>query len=336
MECPDKSAFVEERIDKILTQYRESPRLLAIIRQDVEQIADAVIETCEIPSKFDILDATGDQLTIIGRQLGWPRCHCIKVASNNTAAATLNLNGFGAIPILSPTGKALVEGDLSGIATLIYTGTSWAMAASKSLFPTNVATFSTPGTTNWTVPDGVFKARVRVWGGGGGGGGGAPSAGLSYAGTGGGGGGYAEAVVSVTPGTVIPVTVGAGGTAGPTQSAGGTGGTSSFGAVLSATGGTRGVYEPASGTQERAGGMGSGPGLNLRAGNGGIVVRDGNTGNALGGPGGNAAGGGGQGGVLSSAAPSSGVAPGGGGGGAGGPGAFAGGPGGAGLVIIEF
>ncbi|NSZ57759.1 DUF2612 domain-containing protein [Agrobacterium tumefaciens] len=79
MECPDKSAFVEERIDRILTQYRESPNLLSIIRQDLEQIADAVIETCEIPSKFDILDAVGDQLTIIGRQLGWPRCHCICV-----------------------------------------------------------------------------------------------------------------------------------------------------------------------------------------------------------------------------------------------------------------
>lgn len=79
MECPEKSAFVEERIDRILTQYRESPNLLAIIRQDLEQIADAVVETCEIPSKFDILDATGDQLTIIGRQLGWPRCHCICV-----------------------------------------------------------------------------------------------------------------------------------------------------------------------------------------------------------------------------------------------------------------
>lgn len=260
----------------------------------------------------------------------------LKIATNNTGPATLNLNGLGAVPIVSSTGKALVEGDLVGVVTLIYTGTSWAMAASNSLFPTNTVSFSVPGTSNWTVPDGCFKARVRLWAGGGGGGGGAPSAGVSYAGTGGGGGGYAEAVVSVTPGSVIPVTVGAGGTAGPAQSAGGTGGTSSFGAVLSATGGTRGVYEPASGTQERAGGMGSGPGLNLRAGNGGIVVRDGNTGNALGGPGGNAAGGGGQGGVLSSAAPSNGAAPGGGGGGAGGPGGFAGGAGAPGLVIIEF
>ncbi len=79
MECPDKTAFVEERIDRIITQYRESPNLLSIIRQDLGQIADAVIETCEIPSKFDILNAVGDQLTIIGRQLGWPRCHCICV-----------------------------------------------------------------------------------------------------------------------------------------------------------------------------------------------------------------------------------------------------------------
>ena len=79
MNCPDKPSFVEERVNRILTQYRESPNLLAIIRQDLEQIADAALAACEIPSKFDILDAVGDQLTILGKQLGWPRCHCICV-----------------------------------------------------------------------------------------------------------------------------------------------------------------------------------------------------------------------------------------------------------------
>lgn len=68
---------MEERVNRILTQYRESPKLLAIIRHDLGQIAEAANAACEIPSKFDIIDAVGDQLTILGKQLGWPRCHCI-------------------------------------------------------------------------------------------------------------------------------------------------------------------------------------------------------------------------------------------------------------------
>lgn len=79
MECPSKAELIEERIDRILTQYRESPNLIGILRHDLGQIADAALAACEIPSRFDILDATGDQLTIIGKQLGWPREHCICV-----------------------------------------------------------------------------------------------------------------------------------------------------------------------------------------------------------------------------------------------------------------
>lgn len=79
MDCPNLSGFVEERMDRVLTQYRESPNLLALIRKDLEQIAESVVATCAIPSKFDILDAVGDQLTILGKLLGWPREHCICV-----------------------------------------------------------------------------------------------------------------------------------------------------------------------------------------------------------------------------------------------------------------
>lgn len=79
MDCPSATEFVESRIDRILTQYRESPKLLAIIREDIGQIAEAALAACDIPSKFDIFDAVGDQLTILGKQLGWPREHCICV-----------------------------------------------------------------------------------------------------------------------------------------------------------------------------------------------------------------------------------------------------------------
>lgn len=79
MNCPSASEFVEARLNRVLTQYRESPNLLAMIRHDIGQMAEAMAAGCEIPSKFDILDAVGDQLTILGRQLGWPREHCICV-----------------------------------------------------------------------------------------------------------------------------------------------------------------------------------------------------------------------------------------------------------------
>lgn len=79
MECPDKAVIVEERIDRILTQYRESPNLLGIIRHDLEQIADIIVAACDLPSEFDIDTAVGDQLTLVGKRLGWPRCHCICV-----------------------------------------------------------------------------------------------------------------------------------------------------------------------------------------------------------------------------------------------------------------
>lgn len=111
MYCDDRAGLVEERIDRILTQYRESPNLLGIIRHDLGQIADIIIAAngsrglvadvlsddsnvlfdtqqivapdpdCPsspgIPEKFNIYTAVGDQLTIIGKWLGFPRCHCI-------------------------------------------------------------------------------------------------------------------------------------------------------------------------------------------------------------------------------------------------------------------
>lgn len=75
-----------------------------------------------------------------------------------------------------------------------------------------------PGTRSWAVPEGVSKIRAFVVGGGG------------Y--DQGSGGGYEEKLIDVTPGQVLSYTVGA-----PGVSAAKTGGTSSFGGVISATGG---------------------------------------------------------------------------------------------------
>jgi hypothetical protein len=123
---------------------------------------------------------------------------------------------------------------------------------------------------NFTVPTGVTKLKVRLWGDGAGSGAcvGAPSAGGP-----GSAGGYAEGVLTVTPGQVIPFTVGQGGTpgvvvAGPAPSSGGNGSGSTFG-PLSATGGTGGLGGNGGiVTSVQNGGVGSGGYLNVTGGTG--------------------------------------------------------------------
>jgi len=102
--------------------------------------------------------------------------------------------------------------------------------------------FRTSGTFTFTVPAGVTSVIVEVWGGGGGGG-------LRD----GGSGGYVKGDISVTPGEVISVTVGSGGSAGSqtTFSAGGNGGASSFKSIV-AGGGVGSDYSGGGGTSGTA------------------------------------------------------------------------------------
>ena len=94
----------------------------------------------------------------------------------------------------------------------------------------NMQVFTTNGT--FTVPTNVTRIKVELWGGGGGGGKGNSS---GWNGGGGGAGGYAFNNFNVLPGTNFPVTVGIGGT----NTAAGT--FSSFGTLISATGGGAGT-----------------------------------------------------------------------------------------------
>lgn len=97
--------------------------------------------------------------------------------------------------------------------------------------------FTTSGT--WTVPAGVTRARVTVIGGGGGG----AAWSASTNGQPGGGGGIAIGIFTVTPGSSIVVTIGAGGVGGlGNTNVGTSGASSSFGAFLSATGGSGGNF----------------------------------------------------------------------------------------------
>jgi hypothetical protein len=110
----------------------------------------------------------------------------------------------------------------------------WKLPSLRPGFGSGVQSFTTPG--NFAVPVGVTQVEVEIWGAGSG----------SYASVpglpsgGGAGGGYAKRLVTgLTPGQIIPVTIGAGGVAGSTSgTAAGPGGASSFGQFVNATGGS--------------------------------------------------------------------------------------------------
>jgi hypothetical protein len=146
--------------------------------------------------------------------------------------------------------------------------------STATIQPTNytVQTFVAPGT--YTKPTGLKHVKITVVGGGSGGAGTRanppPSTAVSRGGGGGGGGGTAISWISapVIAGPVA-VTVGTGGAGGAAPATNGTwtngtpGGTSSFGEILSATGGNGGTGNAG------AGGLGSGGTLNIGGGGGG-------------------------------------------------------------------
>ena len=152
----------------------------------------------------------------------------------------------------------------------------------NSLAQVQTQTFNTNGT--FDVPAGVTQITVEAWGGGGGGGFARSVNGA--AGGGGGGGAYYKAIVNVTPGQSIPVTIGQGGTGGATNGTGANGGgTTSFGAYLSANGGNPGAG--VSTNSSGAGGTGGAGGI-YSGGNGANGINETGVGTGGGGGGGSA------------------------------------------------
>lgn len=258
----------------------------------------------------------------------------LRVSANNTGASTLNINGLGPASIVRPAGTPLLAGDLTNGSTLllIYNGTQWVLAAAPQNGAPGKAVLQTVGTGSFTVPAGVTRLRVRLWGAGGGGGG---SRSAGSAGSAGASGGYCENEISVTPGQVIAYTIGAGGTGGAQSvpSNGAVGGTTSFGSYMSSTGGGGGgtgfdaVYSGAyalggtttGGALAIQGGLGGyGTAFSTTLGIGGVTQGD------LGRPGGS----------LSSGVGAGGIFPGGGGGG--GANGQNGGAGASGFIVVEW
>ena len=160
-----------------------------------------------------------------------------------------------ALTVAGNTGQSIVGNPTSmsagGATTLVYrlSNTTWyaqtSTAAVGGTAPV-VTIYTSPAT--WTKSASVKAVKVTICAGGGGGSGHGNGPGLVInGGAGAGATGYGYFPAPAVPGPVT-VTVGSGGAGGPapgpaTPTAGGTGGTSSFGALISATGGV-GVTSP--------------------------------------------------------------------------------------------
>jgi len=241
-------------------------------------------------------------------------------------------NASASKPItIQRAGSDLVSGVVSvaiaspyGAVTLISNGgAKWIVQRPKI----RQQIFTASGT--WTCPAGVDLVRVTVAGGGGGGA--SPGSG---GGGGGGGGMVVTKTISVVPGTAYTITVGSGGAAGAA------GGSSSFGALVTATGGGRGsgsfggVY--GGGTAPEIWGIctpyGSGASPGYAGGASAYALGGAYIGSYVGGGGGASYGPGANGGYSGGAGSSAAANTGGGGGGGY---LSSGGSGGSGIVIIE-
>lgn len=188
-------------------------------------------QTVQLQLKSGVPANTGTQATPPA-DVGWTSLYQITVAYGQTQITT---NAIQAVP------------------TAPFLG--WKLPALRPGFGSGVLGFNTSGT--FSVPAGVTQVEVEVWGGGAGSFASVP--GLPSGG--GAGGGYARKLVTeLVPGQLISVTVGTGGSAGNTTgSAPSGGGTSSFGQLVSATGGSLNYL--ASVTQPINGGTPAGVGV---------------------------------------------------------------------------
>lgn len=75
--CPSQGDLVGRELGRIATQYREAEYLRGYMQAVLGQVEEAALAICAIPSFFDINTAVGEQLTFLGKRMGFPRCHCV-------------------------------------------------------------------------------------------------------------------------------------------------------------------------------------------------------------------------------------------------------------------
>ena len=153
-------------------------------------------------------------------------CSCMALAQNvgvgtATPAEKLDVNGN-----VNISGQLKMAGDAGATNQVLMKNAAnlpvWADLyqyknfVSFSCYNTAASAGTSNCTETFTVPAGVTTLLVECWGGGGGGG----------TATGGNGGGYIMGLITVAPGNIVSMTMGAGGAKGSTTANGITGGTS--------------------------------------------------------------------------------------------------------------
>lgn len=166
------------------------------------------------------VDSTGKAILTSGQAV----TGILPVANGGSGAATFS-NGSVLLGSGTSSFGTVAPGTSGNL--LVSNGSTWVSQAPS--FGVNIQYFTT--STTWTVPAGVNKALVWVFGGGGAA---YYTGGVSYYG---GYGGYIAGLVTGLTGT-ITVTVGTGGLGNSNGSTGTAGGTSSFGSYITCTGGS--------------------------------------------------------------------------------------------------
>lgn len=95
--------LVDAELGKIATEYREAEKLIGYMTAVLGEVEAAALAILAIPEAFDLDIAVGEQLTFIGKRMGFPRCHCACVSpplygfetdgSGNTANPLFTLRG---------------------------------------------------------------------------------------------------------------------------------------------------------------------------------------------------------------------------------------------------
>lgn len=163
----------------------------------------------------------------------------MEASFTNTGVAQVTVDAIvGGKPIRKQYNQPLAAGEIVAgqMVIMIYDGTNFQVVSPLTEIATHGRLFlDTAGTADFVVPANIKQITVHLVGAGGGGG-------SSGSCTGGGGGGYATSLLTVTPGQVIPYTVGAKGIGGinsPTQDAT-AGGNTIFNTTIIANGGNGG------------------------------------------------------------------------------------------------
>lgn len=248
------------------------------------ELATAIDALNSLRTLIDSLGITqpGDGLEIVAAGAGTKDGAAVKLdgASLARSAAGLKIASAGILLSMLAQNGATNGQIIQWDSTLNAGAGGWKVAspASSGNQKLKKATFTTVGSSNWTVPTGVTEAKVTVVAGGGNGGTADNTA--NAAGGGGGGGGAAiKWLTGLTPGSQINVTVGGqgsdsyvgpvgtplckatagsnggSGTVSLTHGAGGQGGNGTVGDILISGGG--GHYGSVNGSVKNGGGGGS-------------------------------------------------------------------------------